>query len=74
MMNEVQEALDSVEEPDLDQFDFDITNDITNNDNFDSAVYSSFQTFLNTSFVLNMLLIVSILVFISYILFGKKSA
>lgn len=69
-MNEVQEALDSVEEPDLDQFDF----DITNNDNFDSAVYSSFQTFLNTSFVLNMLLIVSILVFISYILFGKKSA
>lgn len=70
MMNEVQEALDSVEEPDLDQFDF----DITNNDNFDSAVYSSFQTFLNTSFVLNMLLIVSILVFISYILFGKKSA
>lgn len=69
-MNEVQEALDSVEEPDLDQFDF----DITNNDYYDSTIVSGFQGLISNSLIINMLLIVVMVIFIAYILFGKSSA
>lgn len=69
-MNDVQEALDSVEEPDLDQFDF----DITNNDYYDSTIVSGFQSLISNSLIINMLLIVVMVIFIAYILFGKSSA
>lgn len=69
-MNEVQEALDSVEKPDLDQFDF----DITNNDYYDSTIVSGFQSLISNSLIINMLLIVVMVIFIAYILFGKTSA
>lgn len=69
-MNEVQDALDSVEKPDLDQFDF----DITNNDYYDPTIVSGFQSLISNSLIINMLLIVVMVIFIAYILFGKSSA
>lgn len=68
-MNEVQEALDSVEKPDLDQFDF----DITNNDYYDKTIVSGFQSLISNSLIINMLLIVVMVIFIAYILFGKTA-
>lgn len=68
-MNEVQEALDSVDKPDLDQFDF----DITNNDHYDPAIVSGFQSLISNSLIINMLLIVVMVIFIAYILFGKTA-
>lgn len=68
-MNVVQDALDSVDEPNLDEFDF----DITNNDYYDSTIVSSFQSLISNSLIINMLLIVVMVIFIAYILFGKLS-
>lgn len=67
--DEISSALESVEKPNLDEFDF----DVTNNDYFDSSYVSSFQSLFNVGVILNMLTIVSVLVAFSYILFGKSS-
>ena len=67
--DEISSALESVEKPNLDEFDF----DVTNNDYFDSSYVSSFQSLFNFGVILNMLTIVSVLVAFSYILFGKTS-
>ena len=67
--DEISSALESVEKPNLDEFDF----DVTNNDYFDSSYVSSFQSLFNVGVILNMLTIVSVLVAFSYILFGKTS-
>ena len=66
--DEISSALESVEKPNLDNIDF----DITDSENFDSSYLVVLNTILGNAFFVTLLVICFTCYFIAYLLYGKK--
>ncbi len=66
--DEISSALESVEKPNLDNIDF----DITDSENFDSSYLVVLNTIFGNAFFVTLLVICFTCYFIAYLLYGKK--